>query len=125
MKKYNLSKIMKAAWEMFRMNSKVTEQFRRSFAECLKLSWKRAKEAAQEAMEAAKKGVRRMHYSEYKRDYSDCSTVEGSYDKRTKTIEVMAKVDRKSRVIKGLAASINGLCPICHTYCYGDCAFGR
>ena len=73
---------------------------------------------------AARKGIRRMHYSEYKRDYADCETVEGSYDKRTKTIEVMTLVRKGA---KATAAKImprtsrNGLCPYCHTWCYGDC----
>lgn len=53
-----------------------------------------------------------MHYSEYKTSYSDCETVSGSYDKRTKTIEVMT-LRRKS--FKRI--SYNGLCPRCHTYC--------
>lgn len=57
-------------------------------------------------------GLRRMHYSEYKTSYSDCETVSGSYDKRTKTIEVMT-LRRKS--FKRI--SYNGLCPRCHTYC--------
>lgn len=65
-----------------------------------------------------------MHYSEYKNSYSDCKTVEGSYDKRTKTIEVMTKVLKGAR--RSISSVINGLCPRCHTYCYGDCtANGR
>lgn len=29
-----------------------------------------------------------MHYSQYKKEYADCKTKEGSYNKRTKTIIV-------------------------------------
>ena len=53
-----------------------------------------------------------MHYSEYKTSYSDCETVSGSYDKRTKTIEVMTLRRKGFKRI-----SYNGLCPRCHTYC--------
>lgn len=41
MKKYNLSEIMKHAWELFRDSS-----IKLSFAECLKASWKQAKKTA-------------------------------------------------------------------------------
>lgn len=86
---------------------------------CLKSAWNTAKEAVQAAAEEARTGLRRMHYSEYKTSYSDCETVEGSYDKCTKTIEVKTLV-RKIRN-SAFARRINGLCPRCHTYCYGDC----
>lgn len=110
MKKFNLAKIMKTAWNHFRISTGKT------FAECLKLAWKFAKAEVKEAEEAARTGLRRMHYAEYKRSYSDCKTVDGSYDKHTKTIEVLTKV---SRFASRPAAF--GLCPRCHTYCYGDC----
>lgn len=113
MKKYNLSKIMKAAWNFYRKFN-ATCKTGWTFALCLKKAWVEAKEAIDAAVEAAKTGLRRMHYSEYKNNYSECETVPGSYDKRTKTIEVMTKR------FKHIHAS-NGLCPYCHTYCYGDC----
>lgn len=115
--KYNRSEIMKKAWNLFRMNETVVSSFQRSFAECLKLAWKVAKETAKAAAEAAKKGITRMLYSEYKRNYAECMTVENSYDKATKTIEVMTKISRRT-----LKNSRNGVCPICRTWCYGDCA---
>ena len=74
------------------------------------------KEDVKAAAEAVRTGLRRMHYSEYKTSYSDCETVSGSYDKRTKTIEVMTLRRKGFKRI-----SYNGLCPRCHTYCYGDC----
>lgn len=117
MKKYDLSQIMKAAWKYFRMAQKWVKK--ESFSWALKKAWAEAKEAVKDAAEAAKTGLRRMHYSEYKRDYSDCKTVEGSYDKCTKTIEVMTFV-RKTRN-SAFVSHLNGLCPRCHTYCYGDC----
>ena len=55
---------------------------------------------------------------------------EGSYDKATKTIEVMTKVLRTFERPAYTAAptsrrpsvtAIRGLCPRCRTYCYGDC----
>lgn len=119
--KYNRSEIMKAAWTLYRMSKKWTEAYRMSFAECLRRAWAKAKDEVKSAAEAAAKGIRRMHYSEYKSNYSDCQTVEGSYDKRTKTIEVMTKVVKGTR--RSIASLINGLCPRCHTYCYGDCSF--
>lgn len=127
MKKYNLSEIMTNAWTMYRKynaglgtrrdGSKI---IRWTFAQCLKSAWAKAKEAVKAAAGAAKAGIRRMHYSEYKNNYSDCKTVEGSYDKQTKTIEVMTLVRKGFKRIA--YKSSNGLCPRCHTYCYGDCA---
>ena len=114
MKKYNLSNIMKDAWGLYRISQKWVSAL--SFSDCLRRAWSKAKEAVKAAAEAAKTGLRRMNYSEYKTNYSDCQTVEGSYDKRTKTIEVMTLRRKGFKRI-----SYNGLCPRCHTYCYGDC----
>lgn len=36
-----------------------------------------------------------MHYSEYKREYADCKTKDGSYDKTTKTIVVYVPKERE------------------------------
>lgn len=33
--------------------------------------------------------IERMHYGKYKQHYADCETVTGSYDKETKTIDVI------------------------------------
>lgn len=122
MKKYNLHDIMKAAWELYRKwvapykynNSRVSSYY--SFASALKQAWIDAKAAAKKM--AA--GIVRMHYSQYKNEYSNCQTVEDSYDKKTKTIEVMTKVARVFERRPSVTA-IRGLCPRCHTYCYGDC----
>lgn len=120
--KYNLSEIMSAAWRRFRTLRAIGHTD--TFAQCLRFAWSQAKAVVTAAAESARKGIRRMHYGEYKRDYADCETVEGSYDKRTKTIEVMTLV-RKSA--KNAAAKImprtgkNAPCPYCHTWCYGDC----
>lgn len=122
MKKYNLHDIMKAAWALYRKwaapykynNSRVPSYY--SFASVLKQAWIDAKAAAKKM--AA--GIVRMHYSQYKNEYSSCQTVEGSYDKKTKTIEVMTKVARVFERRPSVTA-IRGLCPRCHTYCYGDC----
>ncbi len=115
--KYNKSEIMKNAWSLYRTAQNWVENH--DFAWALKRAWKAAKEAVKEAAEAAQTGLRRMHYSEYKNSYSDCKTVEGSYDKRTKTIEVMTLVKKGARA--AVKAIVNGLCPRCGTYCYGDC----
>lgn len=120
--KYNLSQIMSGAWKRFRTLSSMG--YAETFAQCLRFAWSQAKAVVAAAAEASRKGIRRMHYGEYKRDYADCETVEGSYDKRTKTIEVMTLVRKGA---KATAAKImprtsrNGLCPYCHTWCYGDC----
>lgn len=115
--KYNKTEIMKAAWNYYRMAQKWVEK--KSFSWALKKAWNEAKETVKAADEAAKTGLRRMHYSEYKRDFADCMTVEGSYDKRTKTIEVMTKRIKSARAT--FERRVNGICPRCHTYCYGDC----
>ena len=44
MKKYNLSEIMKAAWNLRKMSLKWVTSL--SFGECLRRAWKSAKEAA-------------------------------------------------------------------------------
>lgn len=126
MKKYNLSQIMKDAWARYRKfnapygkNREGKKIIVHAFAECLKRAWAEAKEAVETAIKAAETGLRRMHYSEYKSSYSDCETVEGSYDKRTKTIEVMTNRFKTART--AFVSRLNGLCPRCHTYCYGDC----
>lgn len=120
--KYNLSKIMKAAWERFKSKDN-WGKFYETFAQCLSAAWEMAKKAAKAAAEIAAKGIVRMHYSEYKNNYSNCQTVEGSYDKRTKTIEVMTKVAKSFR--RSMSSVVNGICPRCHTYCYGDCTASR
>lgn len=129
MKKYNLSEIMTKAWAHYRKLNAPYQTYEsrkigkmivvHTFSECLKAIWAEAKAAIEAAAESAKTGLRRMHYSEYKTNYSDCETVEGSYDKRTKTIEVLT-LNRKIRNT-AFARRMNGLCPYCHTYCYGDC----
>lgn len=125
MKNFNLHEIMSNAWALYRKlvapykfsGSPVPACY--SFANALKQAWAAAKTAAKKA--AA--GIVRMHYSQYKNEYSNCQTVDGSYDKATKTIEVMTKVVRSfSRSARRPSVTaIRGLCPRCHTYCYGDC----
>ncbi len=132
MKKYNMHEIMSAAWALYRKwvapykynNTRVPAMY--SFANALKNAWTEAKCAA----EKAAAGIVRMHYAQYKSEYANCKTVDGSYDKATKTIEVMTKVIRKVERAAYAAsvqtrrvnvAAIRGLCPRCHTYCYGDC----
>ena len=119
--KYNKSEIMKAAWKRFNACKKLVKQYRETFSQSLKVAWAQAKEAVKAAAEVAAKGIVRMHYSEYKSNYSDCQTVEGSYDKRTKTIEVMTKVAKAACNTFKSAVNRNGVCPRCHTYCFGDC----
>lgn len=123
MKKYNLSAIMASAWSLYRKynanlgrNREGKKIIHWTFSKCLKAAWASAKEAVKAVAEAVRIGLRRMHYSEYKTNYSDCETVPGSYDKAAKTIEVMTLKRKGFRRI-----GYNGLCPRCHTYCYGDC----
>ena len=85
---YNKAEIMRAAWEEFRHSIK------RTFAECLRNAWADAKRVMNSVMskiaeESKKNEVVRMHRSAYKNNYRDCRTVEGSYDPKTKTIEVL------------------------------------
>lgn len=44
-----------------------------------------------QAKYAATHVYKEMHYGEYKRNYSDCKTVPGSYNSKTKTIKVYLK----------------------------------
>lgn len=132
MKKYNLHEIMNKAWALYRKwvapykyyGNRIPSVY--SFAAALKKAWAEAKDAAQKA--AA--GIVRMRYSQYKNEYANCQTVEGSYDKATKTIEVMTKTVRTFErpayaatrtTRRPSVTAIRGLCPRCHTYCYGDC----
>lgn len=85
---YNKAEIMRAAWEEFR------HSIAKTFAECLRNAWADAKRIMSNVMnkiaeEAKRNEVVRMHYGEYKNNYSDCRIVEGSYDPNTKTIEVL------------------------------------
>lgn len=128
MKKYNLHEIMSAAWKMFRTyramyEARHNEIWMLTFAEALKKTWANAKEAVEKAEKIAAAGIVRMHYSQYKNEYANCQTVEGSYGKKTKTIEVMTKVARvfEHKTHRPSVTAIRGLCPRCHTYCYGDC----
>lgn len=123
MKKYNLSNIMTNAWSLYRKynanlgrNREGKKIIHWTFSKCLKSAWANVKETAKAAAETVKTGLRRMHYSEYKNNYSECETVPGSYDKKTKTIEVMTMVRKGFKRI-----AYNGICPRCHTYCCGDC----
>lgn len=122
MKKYNLSNIMKNAWNLYRKAQKWVNKL--SFSECLRRAWSDAKQAIRKAAENVQAGLRRMHYGEYKTSYSNCETVPGSYDKATKTIEVYTKRIRSTYGTHS-AHSTSGLCPYCHTYCYGDCQMAR
>ena len=71
--KYNKSEIMRAAWEEFR------HSITKTFAECLRNVWADAKRIMSKIAEESKKNeVVRMHYGEYKNNYSDRRTVEGS-----------------------------------------------
>ena len=86
--KYNKAEIMRAAWKEFR------HSIAKTFAECLHNVWADAKRIMSNVMnkiaeEAKRNEVVRMHYGEYKNNYSDCRTVEGSYDPKTKTIGVL------------------------------------
>ena len=125
MTKYNRSQIMKGAWNRYRTCRKLPASCHETFGQSLRFVWAMAKARVKAAEEAARKGIQRMHYSEYKARYADCMTVEGSYDKRTKTIEVMTKVSKSIGYAVQRAASVNGLCPHCHTYCHGDCLANR
>lgn len=111
MKKYNLSNIMKRAWTIFKISARRAAI---KFAEALKESWAIEKGIVEDAeKEEAEKanGIVEMHYAEYKKNYAGCKTVAGSYNKATKTIKVCTREFKR----------IMGLCPRCHTYCYGDC----
>lgn len=129
MKKYNLHEIMSNAWATYRKwaapykytHSNVPSCY--AFAVALKKAWADVKAAAKKAAKDALTGVVRMHYFQYKNEYASCQTVEGSYDKKTKTIEVMTKVARTYG--KRYPSATHGICPRCHTYCYGDCMMAR
>ena len=75
MKKYNLSKIMKRAWEIKKENVK------NIFSICLKMAWAEIK-----------KGVNKMittiKYSDYKNRYEGFEKNKGNYNAETKEIEI-------------------------------------
>lgn len=93
-KKY-LSGIMKEAWWLFRQGG-------RTFSDCLKKAWATCKalvaalaKKEEEAKKQAKDYVVRVHYGQYKNEYSHCKTIKGSYDAVTKTIEVLVNQTRR------------------------------
>lgn len=122
--KYNKSEIMKKAWELYRKALGWLEHYRLTFAQALKRAWQMVKDNARYEEQSQKEGRETMHYSKYKNEYSHCATVEGSYNKRDKTIVVLTKVSKQSKYATNNAKhNNNGLCPKCGTYCYGDCSF--
>ena len=56
--------------------------------------------------------IERMLYRRYKTSYADCETVLGSYDKATKTIEVMLPEGRKKK--SGVRGKYVVNCPCIH-----------
>ena len=60
-----------------------------------------------EAAYAANHVVREMHYSEYKRNYSDCKTVSGSYNPKTKTIKVYMKNEEEDQTLAAYKYTAN------------------
>lgn len=114
---YNKSEIMKKAWSLFRQSQKWADAYKLTFSAALKRAWNNAKEAAMSAKKDAEEGRVTMSYSQYKNNYAGCATLEGSYNKRDKSIVVLTKVNKYSKA----KASSCGICPKCGTYCYGDC----
>ena len=87
--KYNKKEIMKNAWWRFNNKRNAT------FGEALSAAWTAAKNEVklQLAVLAAKeadlqKGVKEMSYADYKNNFAGCKTINGTYDKKTKTIKV-------------------------------------
>lgn len=61
MKKYNLSKIMKNAWNTFKESQKWVKKYQLSFSECLRRAWAEAKAAAKvEELVKSNNGLIRM-----------------------------------------------------------------
>lgn len=90
---YNKSRIMKRAWTIYRMSTRRGIDFKQALRESWALEKAVIETARQEAEEKAN-GIVEMHYAEYKKNYADCKTVSGSYNKRTKTIKVCTR-DKK------------------------------
>lgn len=67
--------------------------------------------AAQKEAELAKNHeIRDMHYAEYKKNYSECKTVSGSYDAKTKTIKVFVEKkaeEKKTEAVESSAPAIS------------------
>ncbi len=89
-KKATAQKVMRRAWELAREGQQrfggTTRQY---IAASLRIAWEEVKSGFYKI---------KMHYSEYKNDYSGCKTVRDSYDYDTKTIVVLVPVrdcDRK------------------------------
>ncbi len=87
--KYNRKAIMQNAWWRFNNKRNAT------FGEALKAAWFAAKTEMkmQLAVLAAKeadlqKGISLMPYAEYKTNFAGCKTINGTYDKKAKTIKV-------------------------------------
>jgi len=126
MKKYNLSEIMKRAWKNYNTSKNTINE--KTFAECLKRSWRTEKTNVEMEEKKAASGVVRMLYSEYKNNYASCKTVNGSYDAKTKTIEVHTayRVINASAPAKMASAAKSrfdetGKCRLCGSWCHGDC----
>ena len=92
--KYDKSRIMKRAWTIYHMSTRRGINFAQALCESWALE-KAVVETAKQAEEEKAAGIVEMHYSEYKREYKGCRTVDGSYNKRTKTIKVYTN-DKKT-----------------------------
>lgn len=60
---------------------------------------------------------------EYKSYLTRCYKLSAVEERTTSatTVETEAAKESKPAYRKAFAAKVNGLCPRCHTYCYGDC----
>lgn len=61
--------------------------------------------AQKEAELAKTHEIREMHYAEYKKNYSECKTVSGSYDAKTNTIKVFIEKEAEEKESEAVEAS--------------------
>lgn len=63
---------------------------------------------------------------EYKSYLTRCYSLKEVEESAEAAIEVKETAQRSKPAYRAaVMAKINGVCPYCHTYCYGDCFFGR
>lgn len=111
MKKYNLSKIMKRAWDMFRTFAKMASKL--SFGECLKRAWAEAKRAARVfsgLVENVQIAGTMMHPVCVDIDMEALTVTGNTFPARKQLADMGLRWDKEIKVWRGSRETLNEIC---------------
>lgn len=111
MKKYNMSEIMKNAWNLRKMSLKWVNPL--SFGECLRRAWSKAKEAAREftgIIRNVRVGGTLMHPVLVNIDMDNLTVTGNTYPVRQMMRELGFDWDKENKAWTGSRDSLNALC---------------